>query len=177
MNEIFINKRDWTISDVQPRDKDGKGAAQKFDKLRSVFRNFREDTEEVLRKMFELDFASSKISRIIKNNDDELGQVREIFWANYSKLKQTYLTLILTSEYPIITWNDFTIFCNKCKVVDKVCNLSIIDTIYIATNVPLIATQSSDRDLSRYEFLEILIRLANEKYKKTGICPSYATSL
>ena len=87
MNEIIINKREWTISDVQPRDKDGKGAAMKFDKLRSVFRNFREDTEEVLRKMFELDMASSKISRIIKNNDDELGLVREIYWNNFNKLR------------------------------------------------------------------------------------------
>ncbi|CDW72567.1 UNKNOWN [Stylonychia lemnae] len=177
MNEIIINKREWIISDVQPRDKDGKGAASKFDKMRSVFRNFREDSEETLRKMFELDFASSKISRIIKNNDDELGLVRELIWNNYNKLRQTFLTLILTSEYPIITWNDFTIFCNKCKVVDKICNLSIIDTIYIATNVSLNNNQNSDRDLSRFEFLEILLRLANEKYKKTGVFNSYAPAL
>lgn len=94
--------------------------------------------------------------------------MKELYWNNYARLKNIYLNLILNSEYPIITWNDFTIFCNKCKVVDKNINLSIIDTIYIATNVSLNNNQNADRDLSRYEFLEILLRLANEKYKKSG---------
>ena len=58
-------------------------------------------------------------------------------WENYNRLRNIFLTLITASEYPIISWNDFTIFCNKCKVVDKNVNLSIIDTIYIATNVVL----------------------------------------
>ena len=128
--------------------------------------------------MFDLDFGYSKIVRIIQKNDNELENVKNLFWLNYTKIKNVYLTCILNSEYPVITWNDFTLICNKCKVVDKVCNLSIIDTVYIATNVPLnSATVNADRDLSRYEFMEILLRLANEKYKKQKICYSYTESL
>eukprot|EP00347_Sterkiella_histriomuscorum_P011119 403373687 len=177
MNEIIINKRDWAISDVQPRTKDSNDPYNRFDKSRSVFRNFRDDDEELLRKIFELDFSYSKIARIIKNNEEELQNVKELFWSNYIRLRNIYLTLILNSEYPIITWNDFTIFCNKCKVVDKNISLSIIDTIYIATNVSLNNNQNADRDLSRYEFLEILLRLANEKYKKSGQVTTYTQAL
>ena len=85
--------------------------------------------------------------------------------------------MILNSEYPIISWNDFTIFCNKCKLVDKFCNLAIIDTIYIATNVTLNNVSNANRDLCRYEFSEILLRVANEKYKKTGIVSTYTDAL
>lgn len=72
MNEISINKREWAISDVQQRIKDPSDPFNRFDKARSVFRNFREDDEDSLRRMFELDFSYSKIARIIKNNDSEL---------------------------------------------------------------------------------------------------------
>lgn len=124
-----------------------------------------------------MDLSYSKIARIIKNNDSELQSVKDLIWDNYSRLRNIFLTLILNSEYPIITWNDFTILCNKCKVVDKICNLSIIDTIYIATNVSLNNNQNADRDLSRYEFLEIIVRLANEKFKKTGMVQTYSQAL
>ena len=105
--------------------------------MRSVFRNFREDSEELLRKMFDLDFSYSKITRIIKNNEYELEKVKEVLWKHYSKIKNIYLTCVLNSEYPIISWNDFTLICNKCRLVDKTCNLSTIDRLYIATNVNL----------------------------------------
>jgi len=85
---------------------------------------------------------------------------------------------MLHSEYPIVSWNDFTIFCNRCKIPDKACNLSTIDRIYIATNVNQnVAGAQGDRDLVRYEFLEILVRLANTKYKDTGISPNSTEAL
>jgi hypothetical protein len=51
--------------------------------------------------------------------------------------------------------------------------LSTIDRIYIATNVNQnIPGNQGDKDLVRYEFLEIIVRIANAKYKDTGICLS-----
>ena len=49
---------------------------------------------------------------------------------------------------------------------------------FIATNVELERNDDNpDRDLNRAEFLEILLRLANEKYKKTNQCDKFSTAL
>jgi len=35
---------------------------------------------------------------------------------------------------------------------------------------------SAERDLTRYEFIELMVRIANMKFKKPGICSTYAAS-
>lgn len=48
--------------------------------------------------------------------------------------------------------------------------MSTIDRIFIATNVETESLEDNpDRDLCRYEFFEILVRIADEKYKKSKI--------
>lgn len=55
--------------------------------------------------------------------------------------------------------------------------MSTIDRIYIATNVSFNDNSNADRDLNRFEFCEILVRLANTKYKESGICSDLSTAL
>jgi len=62
-------------------------------------------------------------------------------------------------------------------MVDKNLNLSTIDRVYIATNVNFNNNSNSDRDLNRYEFMEILVRLAAAKYKDMGVCQTYSEAL
>lgn len=69
MNELTISQREWKITDLVSKEEDENDNRDKFDRSKSVFKNFKEDTDEILRKMFELDFSYSKIPRIIKNND------------------------------------------------------------------------------------------------------------
>lgn len=86
--------------------------------------------------MFELDMKYSKIKKIFKANTNEYEAVKKLLWNNFPKIKNVFLTCLVHSDYPIVSWNDFTLFCNKCKIVDnKTCNLATIDRIYIATNV------------------------------------------
>ena len=67
MNEIVVVQRDWKISEIKSKIKFDQDGIDKFDKGKSIFKNFREDTEEILKRMFELDFNFSKISRAVKN--------------------------------------------------------------------------------------------------------------
>ena len=93
------------------------------------------ENEELLRTVFELDMKYTKIKKVFKNNHSECEIITNLLWKNFEKIKNIFLTCIINSEYPVVSWNDFTILCNRCKIPDKVCNLSTIDRIYIATNV------------------------------------------
>lgn len=179
MNEIHIQPKFWHISDFEIGEVVGIRKKTKFDVSKSIFKAFKLDTDDVLQKMFDLDFKYTKIKKVFKNNANECEAVRSLLWKHFKQIKNIFLTSILNSEYPVISWNDFTIICNKCKIPDnKACNLATIDRIYIATNVNQnIQGAQGDRDLVRYEFLEIIVRIANAKYKDTGICHSGSEAL
>lgn len=56
--------------------------------------------------------------------------------------------------------------------------MSKVDMAFIATNVELVEVQTNpDRDLNRYEFMEILVRLANEKYRLPKVCSTFVEAL
>ena len=135
MNEIYLPARTWHISDFNIGEVLGVRKAQKFDISKSVFRTFKLENDELIKKMFDLDFKYCKVRKMFKNNVAECDSIEAVLWKHFIKIKNVFLTAIINSEYPVVSWNDFTIFCNKCKIPDKVCNLSTIDRIYIATNV------------------------------------------
>jgi len=181
MNEIEVAEKIWKVEDLALEKFGLDGEDLKFDKNKSVFRLLKEDTEETLKKMFELDFSYTKINRVVKNNEEELMKIKGILADNYARIKNIYLNSIINSDYPVLSLNDFTILCQKIKIVDKASiNISTIDRIFIATNVNFhnqAGTVNADRDLHRYEFLEILVRLALAKFKDTGVCKTPSEAL
>lgn len=49
---------------------------------------------------------------------------------------------------------------------------------FIATNAELVDLKNNpDRDLNRYEFMEILLRLANDKYRIPKKCKDFKSAL
>jgi hypothetical protein len=84
-------------------------------------------------------------------------------------VKEVFMSIIAKSSYPHISWLDFTDFCTVSKIPDKFCTIAKIDMAFIATNVELESiVENPDRDLNRYEFYEIVLRLGIEKFKKSG---------
>ena len=55
--------------------------------------------------------------------------------------------------------------------MDKDCPISVIDRLFIATNVELFdMVENADRALCRFEFFEIIVRLAQAKLLDNGYC-------
>lgn len=75
------------------------------------------------------------------------------------------------SHFPCISWIDFSNFCEKCKFIDhKVINVADIDRFFIATNVEIEKLDHNpEKALMRYEFMEILVRIAQAKFKESGV--------
>ena len=72
------------------------------------------------------------------------------------------------STYPNISWNDFTSYCIKSNILDKNVILSTIDRLFITTNVAQheFKKDTNERVLKRYEFFEMIIRIAIAKFKE-----------
>ena len=66
------------------------------------------------------------------------------------------------SSYPGITTLDFAEFGVKSKFLDEVVNLSSLDRAYIAATLKL--NSADPPNMNRFEFLEILVRIAEMKY-------------
>lgn len=64
------------------------------------------------------------------------------------------------------------------NILDKAVTLSTLDRLFIATNVELVdMDENPDKELCRFEMLEILVRIAGAKYKDTGLCKTYGEGL
>lgn len=64
------------------------------------------------------------------------------------------------------------------NILDKAITLSTLDRLFIATNVELVEMdENPDKELCRFEMLEILVRIAGAKYKDTGTTKTYGEAL
>jgi hypothetical protein len=184
MNRIIVTKRLEEMQTIfQARAGDEDEAV--FMKDRSVFRDYREDTHPYLKKCFEEDIFFSKIKRLTTNKRDEEGgeyeACKEVLFAHYVRIKNIFLWECGHSTYPTISQLDFLSFAKTCDIPDndtKTVNISAIDIAYVATCVAHHNYKNNaERDLNRYEFIEIILRLANAKFKEQGVCSTTAGSI
>ena len=133
--------------------------ALKFNKDKSVFKDFQEDTEDFLRKMLEQDLAFGKLDRLTKKDEDKKA-MKETIFKYYLQIKNVFLFLASTSSYPTLGINDTTEFVRRSKMFGKEINLSTMDRQMIATNVSNNRYKgNAERELHRYEFVEFIVRL------------------
>jgi len=167
LNQVTVRPRVFDFDAVNVV-RGGDDEQEIFLKDKSVFRDFKDDTKIYLRKCFDQDFLYTKIQRTVKGEAEHtIEDIKELLFKHFIKINNIFLYYIGISTYPTIGLNDFTSWANKCDMVDgKWINLAALDRILITTNVALHGLiNSAERDLNRYEFLEIIVRIAVAKYK------------
>jgi len=103
--------------------------------------------------------------------------------ACYKGLKAAYKYLAavgISGEVWSIGSNVFTDFLMKCKVIDDVLRLKDADLKWVATLTdPTMAKnpRNPEKSLIRYQFLEIWVRLAEQKFITSGNITSYAEAV
>ncbi|CDW81533.1 UNKNOWN [Stylonychia lemnae] len=148
-----------------------------IEKNANVFEDWKADNEETYQKMLKEDFEFWKINRFIKDTED-IRACEQVIKDNIVVLKDIYITLISTSNYPNINWNEFTLFVKQANIVDEKTTFSAIDRSFIATNVELEQiAENPDRALCRYEFFEVLVRIAGQKFKESRLVATYSEAL
>lgn len=185
-NESVIGSFYMPTVSTQPRTRDERYRPPKEQKKKrqwsfpiSIFKDWKQENEELTRKCFETDWNCSKIPKIIKNPED-LGKVKDFLASIYKHMKEGYK--YMSSLNPIgdvwsISQNPFTDFINTCNMIDgKLLKLSDVDIKFIAT---LSSTdfkgnpRNPERAIIRYQLMEVLVRIAEEKYIKNNVEEAY----
>ena len=114
-----------------------------------------------------------KVQKYVKD-PAQVEKIEDLIAENVPLLKQVYISLISNSLYPNITWLDFSNFIETLNVIDGRTNLSTIDRLFITTNLEEEeVADNPNRSLCRYEFWEVLVRIAGQKFKEQKICDNY----
>ena len=86
----------------------------------------------------------------------------------------------MSKSYPTLGWLGFLDFCNEISVIDNKVDIIEIEKTFVAANkkgddpeADGTAGNNPSTELCRYEFIEILIRLAILKNYTSNICQSY----
>ena len=147
------------------------------------------DNKKVKKSAFKIDWnnlTSKKrfVNFILREDDDgskdELYEVRDVIWECYDTIMDAYefysvMGTSMSSLYTI-SLNSYSDFVDDCNIPDsksKTCKRKDLDTIFIVANVEedkasKVNKQNDDRALMRFEFLEVVVRIAIQKYLRSG---------
>lgn len=136
---------------------------RKFEKNKSIFRDWREDNSEKLIAGFEEELSHWRVPKFFK--DDRTQKVIfNTLMANKFVIKTVFLMLCSGSNYPSLSWLDFQTFLNNLGVVGVPgFQSSDADRVFIACKVPVKALRGMgmpETFMARHEFLDSIVRVA-----------------
>ena len=131
----------------------------------------------MLGKCFEIDYENSKIKKFVKTTEEETF-LKAYLRSNYRKIKEIYHYLAALDPHGnilCISQNTLSDFVKQSNLLEQnYLKFSDIDLSYLSAYIPLLKSNyDSDstpgRFLIRCQFMEILVRLANDRYYKHGL--------
>lgn len=146
-----------------------------FVKQSSVFAKW-EDSPSTVKACWEVDKKLMKLRKFIKSESD-LASTFDMLELHYNRLKLQFRTMIgQSNSYPSVDFMAFGHYCDQWKIIESASDKTQytlthqdIDRIFIATNFEEEELDDNDdRNLCRYEFFEILVRIAKTKYMESS---------
>ena len=139
----------------------------------SVFKDYVFDSASLMNDCFEFDWHLSRIESMVKNLKDK-KKTKKYLRGVYEHLRLCYKAMSSLSGNEIfsIGSNILTDFLYQCKIIDNLYQLRDLGVNWNSANVPLVKNQlfNPGNALVRYEFMEIIVRIAQDRFVRTGIC-------
>lgn len=111
-----------------------------------------------------------KIRKICRNDSDAYNDVCDVVKDSYEDLKEIFqIAAIQYGNPPDFDMRSFRNFCKDAGILDRQLTGSVLDTYFKAANFEEIDQDNNDDNaIIRFEFLEILVRIARGKYISFG---------
>jgi len=118
-----------------------------------------------------------KTPRFVKDEED-YKNILAVIKKYFPQLKATHLQLASRSTFPATYVIEYTQYCKRANLIDADLPLSTIDRLFIASNFEVEKTDDNpDKGLIRFEFLELLVRVAKVKLHQPGLVPTLAEAV
>ena len=111
-----------------------------------------------------------KLRKITRNDEDAYNDVKEVVIDFYQDLKEIFQVAAIQYGASLdFDMTSFRKFCKDAGILNKQLTSSVLDTYFKATNYEEIDQENNDDNaIIRFEFLEILVRIARGKYIDFG---------
>ena len=113
---------------------------RKFDKSKSVFKDWRLDNPKKIEQNFLEEIKYWKVPNFVKN-EDELKDIVTYMKKESVYLKSLFIVRSSLSYYPSIRWLSYSEFVTNLNINDAQFEMSAVDRIFIAV------TKNMDKDL------------------------------
>jgi|MDSY01.1.fsa_nt_gb hypothetical protein len=178
----FVEEENESAPSLQPRlleavspDRVGSHGPWRFET--SVFSVYKQDSEKLLADAFARDFAYTNIPSLkgIKNDPEELEQVKEVLKKHYSLIKGVFkqYAAAFSSEVFNLGANGLNEILSVSQIIDEAtpCNRTEADMLFISCNLsgPKDKKLNPKRALCRFQFFQLMTNLALSKFYKSGV--------
>lgn len=152
--------------------------ALSFIRSASVFRDWQEDTSKVLAKAWAHDIPYVKLGRII-DDISEHAKIKEVLHKYYSALKGIFVSVAVEGGTPPdMGKREVFKFTQDSGIADSNIHAGIVDTLFKACNFEETEQEGNDDNaLCRFEFLEMVVRLAKAKFMDFGSMTSLSEAV
>ena len=158
-------------NDIPSFDKQLKTAkvARQFVFNLSVFKSWEVVTPKVIKAALDHDTTYWKVDRIT-GDAKVTAELLELIERNWANLQEVWICAAVAGhKFPVMCQVGFARFCKEFGICDSHVQIHDIDRLFIGTNVEIEDQPGNpDRGLCRFEFFEVLIRIASLKYLETG---------
>lgn len=156
---------------------------REFRKEKSVFADWQVDDENTALNCMKHDIQHMAIKFFTKDPEsEEVQELYDVIFKYGEQIKNIFIQLASRSNFPQIGFMDFSTFSNKVQIPDRkgegLFGAQNVDIQY--TSARQSAQEILDMDpslLMRYQFVEILVRIAQGKYVQQKICNTVGEAL
>ena len=146
---------------------DGELAVRNFSKATSIFKDWRDDRKPRIEKGFLEEIKHWKVPNFVKD-PREVDQIVDFMKDNCPFLKTVFIIRSSASNYPSLRWLSYAPFISELDIIDQHFEMGAIDRIFIAVTKNMekdLIGILPEKDMSRFQFYEALVRIAFFKYK------------
>jgi len=143
----------------------------------SFWSGFKEDNDQVLDVCLQMDWSRAKVTRVIRDPDEREG-VHQLVRQHYKQILSLYRHLSavgISGDTPFgVGQMEASEAFVEAGCIDVTTKISDVDRFFIASKVVNIdmkkkdLTVRNDKALTRHQFLEIILRVAEQRFLQKG---------
>lgn len=152
------------------------------------YADYQRESPKLMEECFLLDWSRAKVARIVgKASEKDRKSTEEVVLAHYRRVVALFRELSVSGNdagFGGVTQLEASALLMQAGLVDDVTRVADIDRCFIAAKVlPFDLRKAGangtlgDKVLSRHQFLEMLLRVADQRYVQTGKCKSMCSAV